>query len=194
VLLFDEPLSNLDAKLRRRVREEIRELQQALSLTVLYVTHDQEEALAVSDHIIVMNGGKIAQEGTPTDLYESPRSRFLADFIGDANLVDGELVQDGNGASFSAGGIAAPVQANGMSPGPATLAVRPQRLRVVDAAQGVLPGVCKRAAYLGSRIEYIVATAWGELLAFDEDVRHARRRDDAVGIAFEPDAVIVLPR
>jgi len=194
VLLFDEPLSNLDAKLRRRVREEIRELQQALSLTVLYVTHDQEEALAVSDHIIVMNGGKIAQEGTPTDLYESPRSRFLADFIGDANLVDGELQQSGSGASFSAGGIAAPVHANGMSAGPATLAVRPQRLRVVDAAQGVLPGVCKRAAYLGSRIEYIVATAWGELLAFDEDVRNARRRDDAVGVAFEPDAVIVLPR
>src|SRR3954464_8157568 len=173
VLLFDEPLSNLDAKLRRRVREEIRELQQALSLTVLYVTHDQEEALAVSDHIIVMNGGKIAQEGTPTDLYESPRSRFLADFIGDANLVDGELTQNGSGASFSAGGVAAPVHANGMSAGPATLAVRPQRLRVVDAAQGVLPGVCKRAAYLGSRIEYIVSTAWGELLAFDDDVRHA---------------------
>ena len=194
VLLFDEPLSNLDAKLRRRVREEIRELQQALSLTVLYVTHDQEEALAVSDHIIVMNGGKIAQEGTPTDLYESPRSRFLADFIGDANLVDGELVQDGNGASFSAGGFAAPVRAHGISSGPATLAVRPQRLRIVDAAQGVLPGVCKRAAYLGSRIEYIVSTAWGELLAFDDDVRNARRRDDAVGVAFEPDAVIVLPR
>src|SRR3982751_656360 len=89
VLLFDEPLSNLDAKLRRRVREEIRELQQSLALTVLYVTHDQEEALAVSDHIIVMNGGRIAQQGTPDQLYETPNSRFLADFIGDANLVDG---------------------------------------------------------------------------------------------------------
>jgi iron(III) transport system ATP-binding protein len=194
VLLFDEPLSNLDAKLRRRVREEIRELQQALSLTVLYVTHDQEEALAVSDHIIVMNGGRIAQEGTPTDLYESPRSRFLADFIGDANLVDGELAIAGSGASFSAGGVAAPVHANGVNAGPATLAVRPQRLRIVDAAQGMLPGVCKRVAYLGSRIEYVVATAWGELLAFDDDVRNARRRDDAVGVAFDPDAVIVLPR
>ena len=96
VLLFDEPLSNLDAKLRRRVREEIRELQQSLSLTVLYVTHDQEEALAVSDHIIVMNRGKIAQQGTPDDLYEAPNSRFLADFIGDANLVDGELALAGD--------------------------------------------------------------------------------------------------
>ena len=194
VLLFDEPLSNLDAKLRRRVREEIRELQQSLKLTVLYVTHDQEEALAVSDHIIVMNLGKIAQQGTPGDLYESPNSRFLADFIGDANLVDGDLTVAGDRDTFSAGGISAPVRANGMPAGPATLAVRPQRLRVVDATQGVVPGVCKRVAYLGSRIEYVVATAWGELLAFDNDVRAARRREDAVGVAFDADAVIVLRR
>ncbi len=133
VLLFDEPLSNLDAKLRRRVRQEIRELQQSLALTVIYVTHDQEEALAVSDHVIVMESGRIAQQGTPQDLYEAPRSRFLADFIGDANLVDGELAVDARGATFSAGGVAAAVPANGAAAGPATLAVRPQRLRVVDA-------------------------------------------------------------
>src|SRR6202521_1473721 len=78
VLLFDEPLSNLDAKLRRRVRQEIRELQQSLALTVIYVTHDQEEALAVSDHIIVMNGGRLAEQGTPHELYEKPPRRFLA--------------------------------------------------------------------------------------------------------------------
>ncbi len=194
VLLFDEPLSNLDAKLRRRVREEIRELQQSLSLTVIYVTHDQEEALAVSDRVIVMEAGRIAQQGTPHELYEAPKSRFLADFIGDANLVDGELTVDARGATFSAGGIAAAVHANGATAGPATLAVRPQRLRVVDAAQGALPGVCKRVAYLGSRMEYVVATAWGELLVFEADARAPRRRDDAVGIAFDQDAVILLPR
>jgi iron(III) transport system ATP-binding protein len=194
VLLFDEPLSNLDAKLRRRVREEIRELQQSLALTVLYVTHDQEEALAVSDRVIVMEGGRIAQEGTPHELYEAPESRFLADFIGDANLVDGELTVSDRGAAFVAAGVGAPVKAEGRSAGPATLAVRPQRLRVVDAGQGVLPGVCKRVAYLGSRMEYVVATAWGELLVFDPDPRARRQRDAAVGIAFEPDAVIVLPR
>jgi len=87
VLLFDEPLSNLDAKLRRRVREEIRELQQKLGLTTVYVTHDQEEALAVSDRIIVMNEAVIAQEGTPHQLYEEPANLFVSDFIGDANLV-----------------------------------------------------------------------------------------------------------
>src|SRR6185437_10422325 len=85
VLLFDEPLSNLDAKLRRRVRDDIRALQQRLALTVVYVTHDQEEALAVSDRIIVMSQARIAQDGTPRALYERPANRFVADFIGDAN-------------------------------------------------------------------------------------------------------------
>ena len=193
VLLFDEPLSNLDAKLRRRVRQEIRDLQQSLALTVLYVTHDQEEALAVSDHIIVMDGGRIAQQGAPEELYERPTSRFLADFIGDANLVDGQLVNGTGDARFKAGDISAPVHARGVPPGPATLAVRPNRLRVTPAGGGLLPGECKRVAYLGSRIEYIVATPWGELLVFDEGARAPFARGSAVGVAFDPDAVIVLP-
>ncbi|GMU73066.1 MAG: ABC transporter ATP-binding protein [Betaproteobacteria bacterium PRO3] len=190
VLLFDEPLSNLDAKLRRRVRQEIRELQQQLALTVLYVTHDQEEALAVSDHIIVMDRGKIAQQGTPRELYEAPASRFLADFIGDANLVDGEYA----GGAFRAGGVSAQVRAPGFADGPATLAVRPHRLRIVDAGRGPIPGTCKRAAYLGSRNEYVVATAWGELLAFDDDTNELRARDSQVALDFDPGAVILLAR
>ncbi len=194
VLLFDEPLSNLDAKLRRRVRQEIRDLQQALELTVIYVTHDQEEALAVSDHIIVMESGRIAQKGTPHELYESPASRFLADFIGDANLVDGELVAGEGGRSFSAGGAGMPVKADGIAPGPATLAVRPNRLRLTTPSPGTVPGVCKRAAYLGSRIEYMVDTPWGELLVFDAEAREPRGRDEKVGVAFDPDAAIVLRR
>jgi iron(III) transport system ATP-binding protein len=194
VLLFDEPLSNLDAKLRRRVRQEIRELQQSLALTVLYVTHDQEEALAVSDHIIVMEGGRIAQQGTPLDLYEAPASRFLADFIGDANLVDGELSIDSAGPVFAAGGVRAAVHADGVAPGPATLAIRPHRLRIVDAGQGTLPGVCRRAAYLGSRVEYVVSTPWGELLVFDGEARAPRARDEPVGVSFDQGSAIVLRR
>ncbi|HEX7272395.1 MAG TPA: ABC transporter ATP-binding protein [Casimicrobiaceae bacterium] len=192
VLLFDEPLSNLDAKLRRRVRQEIRELQQSLALTVIYVTHDQEEALAVSDHIIVMESGRIAQHGAPRELYEKPASRFLADFIGDANLVDGELGP--GGASFTAGGVSVPVQADGVRPGPATLALRPHRLRIVEPEQGLLEGTCKRAAYLGSRIEYVVATPWGELLVFDAEGRRVYARSERVGIRFDADAAVVLPR
>jgi iron(III) transport system ATP-binding protein len=194
VLLFDEPLSNLDAKLRRRVRQEIRELQQSLSLTVIYVTHDQEEALAVSDHIIVMEGGRIAQQGTPHELYEQPASRFLADFIGDANLIDGELTIEAGGAKFVAGDLGVVIRADGIAPGPATLAIRPHRLRIVDLGQGALPGVTKRAAYLGSRIEYVVATPWGDLLVFDGDARVPRHRDEPVGVAFDTDAAIVLKR
>ena len=89
VLLFDEPLSNLDAKLRRHVREEIRDLQQQLGITAVYVTHDQAEALAISDRVIVMSNAAIAQEGSPRELYEEPADRFVADFIGDANIVAG---------------------------------------------------------------------------------------------------------
>ena len=194
VLLFDEPLSNLDAKLRRRVRQEIRDLQQSLELTVIYVTHDQEEALAVSDHIIVMDGGRIAQQGSPEALYEQPASRFLADFIGDANLVDGEFSSGADGPRFASGNVSVPVRADGMAPGAATLAVRPNRLRVTAPGEGPLPGELKRAAYLGSRVEYVVATPWGELLVFDDRVRNVLARGSRVGIAFDSDAVIVIPR
>jgi iron(III) transport system ATP-binding protein len=194
VLLFDEPLSNLDAKLRRRVRQEIRDLQQSLELTVIYVTHDQEEALAVSDHIIVMEGGRIAQRGTPQELYEAPASRFLADFIGDANLVDGELANGPGGVRFVAAGAFADVCADGLAPGPVTLALRPHRLRLTPVAQGVVAGECKRAAYLGSRIEYVVATPWGELLVLDTESLKPLERGTPVGVAFDPEAAIVLPR
>ena len=192
VLLFDEPLSNLDAKLRRRVRQEIRELQQSLELTVIYVTHDQEEALAVSDQVIVMDRGRIAQQGAPSELYEAPASRFLADFIGDANLVTGELVRDAEGARFEAGGIGVPVRADDVAAGPATLAIRPHRLRLTPANDGLLTAECRRAAYLGSRIEYVLATPWGELLVFDARVHTPLPRGAAAGVSFAPGDAIVL--
>jgi iron(III) transport system ATP-binding protein len=195
VLLFDEPLSNLDAKLRRRVRQEIRELQQSLQLTVLYVTHDQSEALAVSDQIIVMERGRIAQQGTPRSLYRQPASRFLADFIGDANLVEGELVRQGDGTLFSAAGVSLPVRSDSLAAGPATLALRPHRLRLVAADGAALSGTCKRADYLGSHIEVLVTTPWGELLVFgDADAAEPPAKGAAVGLVFDPRDAIVLPR
>jgi iron(III) transport system ATP-binding protein len=105
VLLFDEPLSNLDARLRRSMREEIRALQQRLALTVAYVTHDQSEALAVSDHIIVMDQGVIAQQGTPHELYEAPQSEFVAGFMGEAMLFEGHIhaLNPADGESPAAG-------------------------------------------------------------------------------------------
>ena len=195
VLLFDEPLSNLDAKLRRRVRQEIRELQQSLQLTVLYVTHDQSEALAVSDQIIVMDKGRIAQQGTPQALYRSPASHFLADFIGDANLVEGELVRQGDATLFSAAGVALPVRADGLALGPATLALRPHRVRLIALEGAVLIGTCKRADYLGSHIEVLVDTPWGQLLVFgDADAAVPPTAGAAIGLGFAPQDAIVLAR
>lgn len=153
VILFDEPLSNVDAKLRRKVREEIRALQRRFGLTAVYVTHDQEEALAVSDRIVVMNRGSIAQVGSPADLYERPETPFIADFIGDANLIQGALL-DGR---FTAPGLS--LQMSGPN-GPATVSVRPERILL---SQGGADKILT-ATYLGSRMEYVVAAAAGEIL------------------------------
>ncbi|MDQ7732862.1 ABC transporter ATP-binding protein [Halomonas sp. SpR1] len=158
VMLFDEPLSNVDAKLRRRVRAEIRELQQRFGLTAIYVTHDQEEALAVSDRIVVMNAGHIAQVGTPEDLYDRPNSPFVADFIGDANLVDGKV----EAGCFSAGNLnlAIPGEA-----GNARVSIRPERIVLGGSAKpGSISGEIVSATYLGSRMEYVIATNFTELL------------------------------
>src|SRR5687767_9260528 len=167
VLLFDEPLSNLDAKLRRRVREEIRELQQSLGLTVAYVTHDQQEALAVSDRIIVMSNSRIAQIGAPRDLYEAPRDRFVADFIGDANLVEAELgPHRGSRAPVRLGGLE--LEHRGAAPGPVRVAIRPES--IVLRVSSPLRGTIRKAAYLGTHMEYTVEAPIGQLFVVDRDV------------------------
>ena len=172
VLLFDEPLSNLDAKLRRRVRQDIRELQQKLQLTVAYVTHDQEEALAVSDRIIVMKNARIAQEGTPRELYEQPADDFVADFIGDANLVAGEIEAVENGlALVRIGELSHRLPARGLAPGPVRVAIRPEAVLLGgESGGGALAGTVRKATYLGSHMEYMVVTRFGELFAVDHRV------------------------
>ncbi len=169
VLLFDEPLSNLDAKLRRRMREEICELQRRLGLTTIYVTHDQEEALAVSDRIIVMNNAVIAQEGTPRELYEEPADLFVADFIGDANVVKGEITSlNGALAVVRIGGIETQRPHRGLSAGQVDVAIRPEAIRLsTEKLENSLEGSVTRAIYLGSHIEYWVDTPIGELLVID---------------------------
>jgi iron(III) transport system ATP-binding protein len=191
VLLFDEPLSNLDAKLRRRVRQEIRELQQSLALTVVYVTHDQSEALAVSDRIIVMEAGRIAQQGAPQELYGRPASRFLADFIGDANLVDGVLGDAGT--RFEAQGVAVSLPGPG-GDGAATLALRPHRLRLAAPGRGKLDGICRRVDYLGSHFELVIDSVWGPLLLFADEGVATPAPGSPVGLDFDAAAVTVIRR
>ncbi len=179
VLLFDEPLSNLDAKLRRRVREDIRELQQNLGLTSVYVTHDQQEALAVSDRIIVMNNAVIAQEGKPHELYDAPADVFVADFIGDANLVDAEVTAaDDTTASVRIGPVEARLSRRDFPIGPVKVAIRPESVALEPGGGGAgIPGVVAKAVYLGSHMEYTVETALGELFV----IQHRTDRPVARG-------------
>jgi iron(III) transport system ATP-binding protein len=164
VLLFDEPLSNLDARLRRKVRDDIRALQQDLSLTVLYVTHDQHEALAVSDSVIVMRQGRIAQLGTPRDLYERPASGFVADFMGEASLLRAEVEAVADGvATVSSAGLRVTLPAGGARPGDAVrLAVRPHGWRLGDAG---IDATLTRVAYLGATLEVLLETPAGQVFA-----------------------------
>ena len=194
VLLFDEPLSNLDAKLRRRVRDEIRDLQKSLKLTVVYVTHDQQEALAVSDRVIVMSNAKIAQAGSPRDLYDAPASNFVADFIGDANLVDGELRRiDGDMAEIALGPLVLHLPARGLKPGPVKLALRPEAVDVVPAAQADLVGTVRRAAYVGSVVEYVLETPIGPLFVTDRATERAAPPGSEVGLVLMPRGVTLVP-
>ncbi len=196
ILLFDEPLSNLDAKLRRRVREELREIQQSLGITSVYVTHDQAEALAISDRVIVMRNAEIAQDGPPRELYERPADRFVADFIGDANLIDCAIVGvSGDRATVRLGELSVELPARGLSKGPALLAVRPQAVRLGgggDASPG-LGGEVRKAAYLGSHMEYVVATDAGELFVIDGDVRSPHPPGSAVRVRFAPHGLSLVP-
>jgi iron(III) transport system ATP-binding protein len=196
VLLFDEPLSNLDAKLRRQVREEIRDIQQSLGLTCVYVTHDQEEALAVSDRIIVMNEAVIAQEGSPHDLYEAPASLFVADFIGDANVVPAEILSvEGEDARVSVAGLDTHLPHRGLVPGPAHVALRPESIRL-EAARGgdtSTVGTLKKAAYLGSHMEYTVGTSIGDLFVIDPRVDAPIESGSEVYITLATHGVTLVP-
>jgi iron(III) transport system ATP-binding protein len=184
VVLFDEPLSNLDAKLRRQVREEIRDLQQRLGLTAIYVTHDQGEALAVSDRIIVMNNAVIAQEATPRELYEQPLDRFVADFIGDANLVPAEVTAvNGEVANVRIGPLERELPRHGLDPGPAHVALRPESIELEAGPRpGTIEGEVQKATYLGSHLEYSIATALGELFVIDRQVARLLPPGSAVSI------------
>jgi iron(III) transport system ATP-binding protein len=165
VLLFDEPLSNLDARLRRSMREEIRSIQQRLKLTVAYVTHDQAEALAISDHIIVMDHGVIAQRGTPHELYEQPQTEFVAGFMGEAMLF--EAVADASGTVALDALRITPKKPP--KPGPVKVAVRPEAWSIGALGSGLAARLAK-AAYLGSHWEYTFDTPLGSVLVISSDL------------------------
>lgn len=189
VLLFDEPLSNLDARLRRRMREDIRALQQRLGFTAVYVTHDQEEALSVSDKVVLMDRARIAQIGSPRQLYAEPDSAFAARFIGDANVLDVQVkAVDGDRATVALGSLEVSLPARGLSPGPAQLAVRPHGWRL--GAAGLAAKVAT-ATYLGDHMEYTLETEVGSMFVVHGDTEAPREVGAEVRLELGPGAVLV---
>jgi len=166
VLLMDEPLSNLDAKLREEMRTEIRRIQKEMNITSVYVTHDQIEAMTLSDRIVVMNQGIIEQIGTPVEIYRFPCSRFVADFIGRANFVPGE-VQEKNECNLTVKALGEIIELTNIERDfkkqeAVTLIIRPEMIRIKKTGE-LFKGVIRRAVYLGDVIEYDVEVS-GQLI------------------------------
>jgi iron(III) transport system ATP-binding protein len=205
VLLFDEPLSNLDAKLREQMRFLLKEIQREIKITAVYVTHDQTEAMGLGDELIVMNRGRIEQRGSARDLYSNPATRFVADFIGVANLISGRVA---NSTPDSTGKIEIHLGAADGGPvvrcrpsrsplsGKATLLARPEWLEVVlgkpSHSDNTVRGKILHSQYLGERTEIIVATSIGELrTGADGSADFADGAD--VFLLFDEEKCIVVP-
>ena len=197
VLLFDEPLSNLDAKLRVTMRTEIRRIQQEVGITAIYVTHDQSEAMALSDQIIIMNKGVVAQMGTPQEIYYHPVDEFVADFIGEANFLRGKMTGAGNTPGY----VTLDVEGNplrvpgreGMEAGTEyTVVLRPEAATLAD--EGGLPCKVVLSCFMGSYQNYHVLV--GDTLVKLEEHNPKNKRIYQVGencsLVFDPDSVHVL--
>jgi iron(III) transport system ATP-binding protein len=194
VLLFDEPLSNLDARLRRSMREEIRALQQSLGVTVVYVTHDQAEALAVSDLIVVMRAAEIAQMGTPRQLYEEPDNVFVATFMGEANHVKGRLdATSADRGLVHLGDLSIALPHRGLPSGEVDVVIRPEAIRLVGAdTKGSLAATVRTATYMGAHAEYNLDTAVGPLFVIAPEATRLRRVGEAVGVTLAERGVFAV--
>ena len=195
VLLFDEPLSNLDAKLRVNMRTEIRRIQQTLGITAIYVTHDQSEAMSISDTIIIMNQGEIAQMGTPMNIYYHPNSEFVADFIGEANFLDGVLLGKKNSdCRVDIQGHEVLVESElDLNVGqPCKVVLRPEAIQI--GSQGALPCTVELSCFMGSYQNYHVRV--GDTLVKIADNCPVNKRIFAVGeqvyLSFEKECAHLL--
>jgi putative spermidine/putrescine transport system ATP-binding protein len=164
VLLLDEPLSNLDAKLRHDVRQELRRLQQTLNITTIMVTHDQDEAMSVGDRLVVINQGRVQQIGSPKELYHAPANRFVASFIGRANFLSGHVTRDGAHFMTDSGFRIAGKQ---FAPGADTLMIRPEMISVHNSPQegvNVIHAIIEAVTFLGASYELDLRTRGGDPL------------------------------
>ncbi len=196
VLLLDEPLSNLDAKLREDMQLELRLLQQNLGVTTILVTHDQSEALSMSDRIVVMNNGRAVQVDTPVGMYETPADAFVSDFVGKTNLLEGVVERAGGaGATVKVGGVDVQCRADGLAPGQSVfVSLRPEKLQVSpEQREGGIRGTLSTCIFHGDRWLYQVSTPLGELIVTEPNVGHdTYHRGDEVSLTWSDAAVRVL--
>lgn len=197
VLLFDEPLSNIDSKLRRSMRDDIRRLQQKTGITSIYVTHDQSEALSVSDEVVVMNNGAIEQQGPPRDLYRRPCSAFVANFIGESNVVEAELEISDGSATIRLGDTSIELGTRQVNnkPGKVKLSLRPEMFKLSkdgDPTSNV-PGSIAHSSYMGPVTEYLITTPVGDLFTTVPAVYQQFTEGQNVFLHLSPDELIVLP-
>jgi iron(III) transport system ATP-binding protein len=195
ILLLDEPLSNLDAKLREKMRVELKQLQRRTGITFIYVTHDQAEALALSDQIAVMHKGKLQQCGSPHEVYMTPANRIVADFMGLVNFLPGELA--GGGRVRVGGGIFNLPIPDGIPPGSAVeVAVRPENLVLAadDGAEGMLAGTVTDQVFLGNIVEYWVELDMGTQLRVQAHPSEFHEPGARVAVAIDGARASVFPQ
>jgi spermidine/putrescine transport system ATP-binding protein len=199
VLLLDEPLGALDLKLRRQMQVELKAIQREVGITFLYVTHDQEEALAMSDRIAVMDGGVVEQCGTPEEVYERPAKPFVAGFIGISNLIAGQV--ENGGVRLPGGVLCAASLPDGVGPGTTVqLSVRPEKIVLDAEEEGMVrvPGTVAERVYVGTATQVIVELAEGaRVVALEQNTQRARADDrwelgDAVTVCWLPEHSLVL--
>jgi iron(III) transport system ATP-binding protein len=203
LLLLDEPLSNLDAKLREHMRFELKRLQRETGITTIYVTHDQTEALALSDEIALMHDGKLVQQGTPSDIYYRPAGEYVADFIGSTNLLRGALVStgpDGSGEVEIGGRICTGALLDDVAPGDVvSLAVRPEAMVIgtggeVVGGENLLEGIVRGRVFLGENTEFLVDVAGLEVRVRMSGTAPRVDVDDPVTLRFPADGCHVFKR
>jgi len=194
VLLFDEPLSNLDAKLRRQVREDIREIQQKLGVTTIYVTHDQEEALAISDKVIVMNNAKIAQEGSPKELYNFPKNKFVANFIGDANVIQAEIIKKSSSSySLKIAELNIVIQTDKELSSTVSVALRPEKIFINrNKTDNCIEAKVNNASFVGSSYQYILNSNAGKLYVISGDTNDIFKVGEEVFLNINENDVKIL--
>ncbi len=189
VLLLDEPLGALDLKLRKDMQNELKKIQQSLGITFIYVTHDQEEALSMSDTIVVMDSGKIQQIGTPTDIYNEPKNAFVADFIGESNIVDGIMKQD-RVVEFS-GHVFDCLDGGFAKNEPVDVVVRPEDVDVVPVSEGMLTGKVTSVTFKGVHYEIIVDIGGFLWMIQSTDIQY---EGTEIGLMIEPDAIHIMKK